>query len=330
MSAALAFSSAVARGAELKAAIPLTRMHPMPEDYMVTGVSCSGPGIVLFGHHRPFATGDRETRILRWQAGETGWKTTYSEPDSRVGDYSIGVDGTLFVLVVGKSAPRLIRSSDDGTSWTPLANTPAGTFGAEFRDARFGFAWGSKRVAATADGGQTWKSSSARGVVEEGSPWPVVDAAENLWVAKMPMTGPHGILVRIGPDPATRSEMPSKDSIVGMATSGSDLWLALRDGGYGTAVVAKLAEDGRKFDRVAELNADLPIDFAVRGRDMAVLLAHVEGMTSTRYVAFSEDGGESWTRMLPGRDSAQRICIGARNELWVAGRESLWSSSGPP
>src|SRR5207244_515080 len=79
---------------------------------------------------------------------------------------------------IGTTASRVLRSSDDGRTWTvtstPMATGPAtGIFSIAFRDRRHGIAVGgnyrqesdaSDNVAITFDGGATWTPVRERGL----------------------------------------------------------------------------------------------------------------------------------------------------------------------
>ena len=305
----------------------LKQVLPLPAGYFTTGMSCTRGSLVVFGHVRELLSTTPEVRILRLAKGTPEWEVAYSQPMSRVLADSIAGDGTLTAIVGASDKHAMIRSLDGGTSWAAIEGAPAGVFGVSFRNALVGYAWNDDVLHFTSDGGHTWRAVPTHGIISPGMPVPVADENGRLWVVQRRTKGPISRLVTFGPDLSIERDLDSSDWIAAVATSGKDVWFALQRGGYGKVVISRLQRDGGQPEGsiVAELNEDLPIDFSVRGENVALILSDTSKGGSSRYVTTSKDGGRSWKRLSLDHDTAEHICVGQGGKLWVAGSTGLWA-----
>ncbi|HVN40554.1 MAG TPA: hypothetical protein VMW19_20505 [Myxococcota bacterium] len=306
---------------------------PIPPDFASTGLACEGGALVLFGHHSPLPSTRTDAKILRWTPGESAWESSYSKGGSRVSSWAVALDGEMTALISsGDEGGDLLRSSDHGRTWNKIGEAPKDAFGVEFFDAVDGFAWGDDSGYATREGGITWTARKIVGLFQRGSPWPVVDGADLLWVATRKIEGEHArfSLTLLDPTLSERGEISTSDRVVRMISSDSGLWLLVQKGGYGTAMVSRLeTSEGRRIVPVFELNNDLPLDLAVRDSQIAVVLSDTDQFTSSRYVLLGE--GEQtvseWKKLALGSDdSLQFVCLDPDGRLWAVGRKWLWRS----
>lgn len=313
-------------GCEGTTASQFAAVARIPTGFLPTGIACGRP-LVLFGESSELLSVRTQAEIYRLDTDTRTLQRVYARPDARVLGFSAPTDGSLIALVGGSANPQLLRSLDGGRSWEELSRVPPNIFGAAFISRDSGFAWSGDSVYFTYDGARTWKSAPMVGVFSGASPQPVVDQSLVLWVATFRPKGPGSDLVAVDSDLVVRREISSDDKIARMTGGAEDVWFVLQEGGYGRILISRLrTEDGPPAERVAELNKDLPIDYAARGEHLAILLSDTS-RGSERYVMASANGGSTWMGVKGAtNDSLQCACIGEEGELWVAGRRHLWSS----
>jgi photosystem II stability/assembly factor-like uncharacterized protein len=106
-------------------------------------------------------------KIVETTDGGMTWRAT--SPLRNIGYYSIGASGgTLYVSGQGK----MIKSTNDGTSWSELSNSPSDIYAVHFIDSKKGFAFGRGNYSGgdfgysygaiyfTNDGGASWAGSA--------------------------------------------------------------------------------------------------------------------------------------------------------------------------
>ena len=198
-----------------------------------------------------------------------------------------------------------------------------------------GFAWGRGVGFSTEDGGHSWVNREVKSLFVEGSPRPVVDEGGRLWVASRTMRNSASQFWLTVLDSSFREmlKLAAPGGIDRMVPHGMGVWALGRDGGYGEATLWQVeASPDRppRIERLAAINHDLPIGLIRHGSQVAVALAHIDGLTSTRYVLAGDASGDraNWRRYELGHnDSLEAICLGPADELWVAGRDWLWRLS---
>lgn len=306
----------------------LTQTIPVPEDFTSLGLMCDSDRLFVFGYRRALTELSTDVAILRWEPPQPTWDVSYSSTNSHLVTWNRASDGTLHALVsLGAGRSILLRSSDDGRSWSTKERVPDRAIGTAFLDVRTAFAWDERFAYRTHDGGITWRSREALGVTQAGPPWPVLVDGQ-LWIART--ASPDGYmdsLVAIDESLATTATVVPPDPISHMVARGPDLWLLGRQGRFGRARISKLeTQHGNRALPVYELNDDLPLEIAVREPRLAVLLAEVTPRQSERYVLFKADEQDAkWTKFSVGSsDSVQTICLDGNGVLWAIGRKWLW------
>lgn len=300
---------------------------PFPRDFYATGLACDEDWVVAFGHVRAFTSSAPTAVILHADISSTSWNTAYSGADeTRTGSNGVTSDGGIFALIRTKDLPVLLWSTDNGRGWTAGPKLPSNVIGVAFSDSKKGYAWDSASAYRTETGGLNWSQRHFPELFAAGSPVPTIGLNDGLWVVqRVSSAAARESIIHLSPDLEIDQQLQIPDHVDRMIGTDDGVRLFLREGGYGSAHLVDLVSEESGLERkvVANLGADLPLDYVTAGSSRVVMLSDTSNLSSHRYLQRSSNAGRSWDRVEMSGASPQVLCTTA-SHIWVAGREFLW------
>ena len=223
--------------------------------------------------------------------------------------YSVAYGDGVWVAVASGGTNRVMRSTDDGVTWTAVAVTETAN---DWLSVAYGDGvWvavsydGINQVMRSTDDGVTWTAVAA----SEANQWYSVAYGNGVWVAVA--SGGTNRVMRSTNDGVTWTAVAATEANEWDSVAyGNGVWVAVATSG--TNRVMRSTDDGENWTAhaAAEDNQWVSVAYA-NGVWVAV------SQTGTNRVMRSTDGGENWTAVAATADN-NWVSVAHGNGVWVA------------
>ena len=220
---------------------------------------------------------------------------------------------------------HLMRSTDFGESWEEVGSAPEDIIGVAFESVQSGYAWSSRLIYRTEDGGKTWSSIDAPRPLMRGRPRPAISPSGDLWLAIGHGPGwsaEHNLVARVTPDLHVERILSSLALRIGeLALADGTPWVLAEVPDGGNVQVRRLsAQNGsHQLATVGEFPPSLPEYLGVRGSDVVAALTDMSDEAPRDFLMVSEDAGASWRRASLPESRVSAYCAVNADEIWMVG-----------
>jgi hypothetical protein len=220
---------------------------------------------------------------------------------------------------------HLMRTTDFGESWEEIGSAPEDIIGAAFESVQSGYSWSSRLIYHTVDGGRTWSSVDAPGLLVRGRPRPAISPTGDLWLAIGHGPGwsaEHNLVARVTPDLHVEPVLSSLALRIGELTlaDGTPWVLAeVPDGGHAQVLRLSAQNGSHQLTTAGEFPPSLPEYLGVRGSDVVAALTDMSDEAPRDFLMVSEDAGASWRRASLPESRVGAYCAVGADEIWMVG-----------
>lgn len=307
----------------------------LPPRVVIDSIVCDAERALLLGSQRgDFLPGD--PKLFSQEAVAFGVRADDVSPHR----YSIGAgfvasssrtqEGVIYAVRVEwfpdkPERGHLMRTTDFGENWEEVGSAPQDIIGAAFASVQFGYAWSSRLIYRTEDGGKTWSSVNAPGSLGRGSPRPAISGSGDLWLAighGPAWTAENNLVARVTPALRVERVLSSIALRIGeLALADRTPWVLAEVPNGGSAQVRRLsAQNGsHQLATVGEFPPSLPEYLAVRGPDVVVALTDMREEAPGDFLMVSEDAGASWQRASLPESQVSAYCAVTARRMWMVG-----------
>lgn len=220
---------------------------------------------------------------------------------------------------------HLIKSRDLGRTWVGIPSVPSDITGAVFDTEESGYAWSTRRIHRTDDGGKSWSSITAPGPMTGGSPLPVLSRDGKLWIAVghgAGWTAEDNMILIVNSDLEIEgASLPLPHRIRNLAADADALWALADEPDGDQALLLRASHPGQtvSFETVSSFPHAISRYLWVRGDDIVTSLGEIDGEVPRDLLNVSAGSGAAWdtTRLPEPRIDA--FCVVNVGEVWMVG-----------
>jgi hypothetical protein len=220
---------------------------------------------------------------------------------------------------------HLMKTAGFGERWEEVESAPDDIIGAAFETMQSGYAWSTRLVYRTDDGGKTWSAITVPGFLGRGSPRPALSWIGDLWIAighGPAWTAEHNLIVRVTPDLDVERVLSSVALRIGELTLADGTpWVLAEDPNGGRSQVRRLStqKGSHQLAAVSEFAPSLPEYLAVRGHDIVAALTDMSEEAPRDFLMVSSDRGISWRSAPLPESRIEAYCAVNAREVWMVG-----------